>query len=45
MPEPSVDICIGALPAATFKTVKEEKCKEEKKLIHQQIIENTGIFY
>lgn len=25
MPEPSVDICIGAFPAATFRTVKEKK--------------------
>lgn len=32
MPGPSVDICIGAFPAATFKTVEEEK-RETKKLI------------
>lgn len=24
MPEPSVDICIGAFPAATFKTAKQK---------------------
>lgn len=36
MPEPSVDICIGALPAATFNTAKlnEKKKKRENEYIY-----------
>lgn len=29
MPGPSVDICIGAFPAATFKTAMSKKRKEK----------------
>lgn len=30
IPEPSVDICMGALPAATLRTVKKKKKRNLK---------------